>query len=305
MTSLTVAAAGRCGSPVSCIAAARSSVVPGETRNCAPAESACLACSGTTIVPAPTRMSGTLLAICSMQSSAAGVRRVSSITGTPPSTRARATGTAWATSSSTTTGMTGTRSSNDSGIEVLHETVGREHAGTLVGRADVGAEGGEKLPSRPEDQRVVSPGDGPVLEVVRRDVHVEQAGVGVEADQVAVLHPGEWSADRCLRGEVDGSRDLARRTRHPAVGDERDPLAAVLEDPEGRGQLVQLRHPVGRRALEADHRHEVALEGTGLEGTQEVGLVVEDPGRCLHLALLGLDRRGLDHRTAEVAVEHP
>src|SRR6476659_1608881 len=111
-TSDTVAVPGRNGSPVPAIAASRAGVVPGETRNCAPASAASLAWPGATIVPAPTRISGTSSATARIASSATGVRRVSSMTGRPPATRARATGTAWAGSSITTTGTTGTRESS-------------------------------------------------------------------------------------------------------------------------------------------------------------------------------------------------
>ena len=92
-TSETVAVPGRNGRPVSGHRRrAASGVVPGETRNCAPASSACFACPGVTTVPAPTRISGTSSAIARIASSATGVRRVSSITGRPPATSARASG---------------------------------------------------------------------------------------------------------------------------------------------------------------------------------------------------------------------
>ena len=64
-------------------------------------------------------------------------------------------------------------------------------------------------------------------------------------DQVAVAHPRERAADGGLGRDVDGGRDLAGRAGHPAVGDERDPVAAVLQHAERRGQLVQLGHAVG------------------------------------------------------------
>src|SRR6476659_7577827 len=144
-TSDTVAVPGRNGSPVPAIAASRAGVVPGETRNCAPASAASLAWPGVSTVPAPTRISGTSSAIARIASSATGVRSVSSMTGRPPATRARATGTAWARSSTTTTGTTGTRSrrpgvasDGDNGDLLRRDGDTREDAGAGVG----GAHGG-------------------------------------------------------------------------------------------------------------------------------------------------------------------
>ena len=48
--------------------------------------------------------------------------------------------------------------------------------------------------------------------------------------------------------------------RHAAVGDQRHLVAAVLQHAEHRGQLVQFRHAVGLRSLEADDGDEVAVE---------------------------------------------
>ena len=99
---------------------------------------------------------------------------------------------------------------------------------------------------------------------------------------------------------------LPGRAGHPAVGDDRDPLPAVLEHAERRGELVQLGHAVGGRALVADHRDEVpAVELAGLEGGQEVGLVVEDDRRRGDTWCSALDRRGLDDaRVPRLPVEH-
>ena len=58
-------------------------------------------------VPAPTIAPSTSPAIAAIASSAAPVRSVISITFSPPATSARASGTAAARSSMTTTGMTG------------------------------------------------------------------------------------------------------------------------------------------------------------------------------------------------------
>ena len=173
---------------------------------------------------------------------------------------------------------------------------------------DGGAEGREQLAAGAGPLGALGrpAGDRPAGERLVVDVEVEQAAVGVDGDQVAVLDPRQRTAERGLRRHVDGGRDLAGRAGHPAVGDDRDLLAAVLEHAERRGELVQLGHPVGGRALVADHRDEVAAVERALgEGREEVVLVVEDDRRRGHQPVLGLDRRGLDDRAAQRAGEHP
>ena len=49
--------------------------------------------------------------------------------------------------------------------------------------------------------------------------------------------------------------------------------------------------------------HEVAVQLAALEGVGELVLVVEHQGRRLDDVPLGLDRRDLDHRPAEIALE--
>ncbi len=87
-------------------------MLPGLTRNCAPAAAARRARPADRIVPAPTSNSGTSAAIRRTASSADGVRRVSSMIGRPPAASARASGTACVASSRTTTGTTGATSNS-------------------------------------------------------------------------------------------------------------------------------------------------------------------------------------------------
>ena len=103
------------------------------------------------------------------------------------------------------------------------------------------------------------------------------------------------AAERLGR-DVDRRRDLAARARHAPVGDQRDAVAAVLQHAERRGQLVQLGHAVGARALEADHDDHVAVELARLEGRDDRVLVVEHPARRLDRPALGIDRAGLEGR---------
>jgi hypothetical protein len=84
-------------------------VAPGETANFAPAATDLSNCASVSTVPTPTTASGTSSAMARIACSPAPVRNVTSITGSPPFTKARASGTACFTSSTTITGMTGAR----------------------------------------------------------------------------------------------------------------------------------------------------------------------------------------------------
>ena len=65
-----------------------SGLYPGETMNFAPAFTAFSACSTLRTVPAPTSMFGSALIIASIASAAQAVRKVTSLAGKPPFTRA-------------------------------------------------------------------------------------------------------------------------------------------------------------------------------------------------------------------------
>ncbi len=80
--------------------------MPGETPNRAPAALASFTSRGVSSVPAPTTPPSTS-AMARITSSAAGVRSVTSSTGSPPATSASASGTAWPASFTTSTGITG------------------------------------------------------------------------------------------------------------------------------------------------------------------------------------------------------
>jgi len=103
----------RNGTPVDVIASSSRSVAPGLTRNCAPAAEAASAWSVLTMVPTPSTMSGTSAAIARTPSSAARLRSVTSMIGSPPATSAFARRTARSGSVTTTTGMTGATSSGE------------------------------------------------------------------------------------------------------------------------------------------------------------------------------------------------
>ena len=106
MISLGVTQPGVTAIPFSTHQRTTSSSKPGETINLAPHSTACLHCSSVMTVPAPTSMSGQFSATALMESAAAAVRNVISITSTPPASKAFAVATASFTSSNTTTGTT-------------------------------------------------------------------------------------------------------------------------------------------------------------------------------------------------------
>ncbi len=130
-TSEVVETPGRNGTPEAFIASSRASVQPGLTRKRAPAATVSATCAGEITVPAPTTAPGTSEAIARIASRAAAVRSVTSIAGSPPATRARASGTASAASSRTTTGTTGARSSTEAdtaaGAEEVMDSSCREN----------------------------------------------------------------------------------------------------------------------------------------------------------------------------------
>ena len=105
-SSLAVAMPGTIGRPASFAAAITTGSKPGATPNAAPAATAARTCSGVRSVPAPTTASGTSALMRAIAPAAAFVRNVTSRTGSPPFTSARASGTAFASSSITITGTT-------------------------------------------------------------------------------------------------------------------------------------------------------------------------------------------------------
>ncbi len=89
----------------------------------------------------------------------------------------------------------------------------------------------------------------------------------------------------------------------PSV-DQRHLEPPALQHAQRRRQIVQFRHADGLGAGEADHGDHVAIEFAGLERRLQALLAVEHLGRRLDHPVLGLDRRDLDHRLAEIAGEH-
>ena len=109
MTSDAVAAPGKGAAPLSSMASSTAGVEPGLTRNSALAWTDAATSAGVSIVPAPTTASGTSATMHVIDARAHLVRSVTSRTVRPPATRARASGTATASSSMTMTGITGAR----------------------------------------------------------------------------------------------------------------------------------------------------------------------------------------------------
>ncbi|CAM3022733.1 hypothetical protein KOXY103107_12680 [Komagataeibacter xylinus] len=103
---------------------------------------------------------------------------------------------------------------------------------------------------------------------------------------------------------MNGGRHLAAGTRHAAIGDECDLVAAVLQHRQGGGKLVQFRHAVGGRSLKAHHDNHVTVELARAEGGQHVFLMVEHGGRGLDGPALGGDGAGLVDAAPQIAFHH-
>ncbi len=142
------------------------------------------------------------------------------------------------------------------------------------------------------------------LPFVIRHQHVEHARGRIHAHHVAAAHAPDRASVQRLGADMDGCRYLARRARHAPVGYQRHMEAAVLQHRQRGRELVQLGHAARGRALPRQHRNEVSLQLAALECVQHIVLMLEHDRRCLHHLVLGLDRRGLDHRAAQPAVQH-
>ena len=125
----------------------------------------------------------------------------------------------------------------------------------------------------------------------------------IQSDQITIAHLGQGTTGDGFGAHMNGRRYLARCTAHAAIGDQGHAMALALQHRQGRGQLVQFGHAVGLRPLEPHHRHEVALEFTGLEGALQVLLAVEHEGRGLHDMAVLRHGRHLDHGTAQAPLQ--
>ena len=227
-----------------------------------------------------------------MQSSAAGVRSVTSSAGKPPATSASARGRARTASSSTSTGMTGARparsrvardwSAGVMGILGARTTV-QTTVAAPVSALETPARNGAKS-SRPRPKALASGVEGRGVAVGHAlGQDVQGPGLGVVADHVAVAQLGDQPAGGPLGGDMDRRRHLARCARHAPIGHQRDLVTPALHHRERRRQGMELGHPVGLGALESDDHDHVAIQLAGLEGR-------------LHAVLVGEDARGrLDH----------
>ena len=90
-----MAAPGTTGSGAAASASASAGGVPGVTRKSAPASMDCCICATVSTVPAPTTTSGSSRLSIASASIATGVRSVSSMAGSPPSSSAALTARAW------------------------------------------------------------------------------------------------------------------------------------------------------------------------------------------------------------------
>ena len=175
----------------------------------------------------------------------------------------------------------------------------------MIRRSGNGAEGGEEFAAHTE---FVAREIGRCLRAGGKlgGIHqnLDRAMSCIQPDHVAVLDAADRAVVDRLGRDMDGGRHLAGGAGHAAVGEQRYALAAILQDAEHGGQLVQFRHAVRLRPLEAHDGDEIAREFAGLEGGVEFELVVEDLGRCLDDMAFRLDSRNLDDGLADIAGQH-
>ncbi len=217
-------------------------------------------------VPEPTIASFTSALMARMQSGAALVRKVISRTGRPPPTSALASGTASATSSMTSTGMTGARRRRAQDLFAVRPSLHPENRSALIGATDLTAEGHESSRPTPKSLADKSAVTG------ARDAHSAASTSTSRRPDTAsslTMSPSQilaiGAAIGGFRSHMDGGRHFAGSARHAAVGDERHAMPPILEHAQGRHQLVELRHAVGLRPLEAHHGDEVAVSSPALK----------------------------------------
>src|SRR3712207_1672616 len=166
-----------------------------------------------------------------MPSAPAGVRRVISTASMPPASRALPSGTAWAGSSRTTTGMTGQRPSREfTGFLLVAGGVAR----ALLSAGVAGSGSPDDL-ARPAGQVGELVGGGeplPVAGHLADGAAEEVAGVQAVADRAAADEPGEVAGDEGVTG-ADGVDHLHRPGRCP--------LHAVAGQGEGT-ERAELQH---------------------------------------------------------------
>ena len=232
-------------------------------------------------------MSGTSAAIRSMASSAAGVRSVSSITGSPPSTSARAIGTASAASCTTTTGMTGTMSSNDVGslMMALLKTVAPSSAGPTAARmlANKFTSGADPFVGSAVPGRSGCGWRTPRRRCARSGFRRRRRGEMTSPSATRASGPP---------AAASGVRWIAAGTFPDAPDIRPSVTSATLcprscSTPRAGVSLCSSGMPRPLRALVAHDRDEIAVQRTGLEGVKKLLLAVEhDRGRG-HDAVFG------------------
>jgi len=77
--------------------------------------------------------------------------------------------------------------------------------------------------------RMIEPGQLALPPGGLRDFRLQQAGVTIQTDHIAVPHLAQRTAVQAFRRDMNGGRHAAGRPRHPAVGDQSDLEALALQ----------------------------------------------------------------------------
>ena len=147
-------------------------------------------------------------------------------------------------------------------------------------------------------------GERPARELRLVDQNLQPTRQPIDPDHVTVAKLADGAAAGGLRRHMQRRRGLAGSARQPPVRHQRDLETSILQDAQRRHQLVQLRHAVGARALEAHDDDDVAVQFAGAKRLLHFLLRLEHPrGRLDHHARRR-KRARLDDGAAQRPLQH-
>ena len=102
---------------------------------------------------------------------------------------------------------------------------------------------------------------------------------------------------------MNGGWDFTAGARHSSIRDEGNLETPVLQDTQGRAQLVKFRHSVCCRALEPDNHHDVFFQFACLESGHGIILIIKDAGGRFDGPAGFIHRAGFHRCSAEVTLQ--
>src|SRR5690606_11045526 len=119
----------------------------------------------------------------------------------------------------------------------------------------------------------------------------------------AVLNQADGTIIQSFRSQVDCGGNLTRRARHPAICNQRDTEATILQNPQCRGQFVHYWHAARVWTLNADHRDIIFIQLTAFERSLHIFMSVEDHRRGFDYAIFRLHGGHFDDAATEVTFQ--